>query len=132
MSAKKPPGYMTEDLQPRITGGPRRYTTRTRGPVEYIALEMLDGTPIGCYYANDADEAVGFVVHPRATIDAQNALGPWVRALGACKSQGLLPTAALDSLIAQKVDSATNPRSHVVSAARLHADSVEALTKLLT
>lgn len=93
---RQTPGYMTEDLAPRITGGPPRYTSQTEGPVVYVAVTA--GRVIGYLYANDADDAAGWVPRHDATPDEQNLAAAWIIRLRDAKARGLAPVAALHEL----------------------------------
>jgi len=119
------PGYMTEDLQPRITGGPPRYTTRTDKPVEHIALATKDGELMGYLYINDEDDAAGWEPAVGASPDAQNLAAPWGRMLQHAKARGLRPSAALDEMLR-----ATLPRSHVVPGSRATSANLAELRRI--
>lgn len=89
-------GYFNEDLAPRITGGPPRYTSQTAGPVVYVAVTA--GRVIGYLYANDADDAAGWVPRLEATPAEQNLAAAWIFRLRDAKARGLAPVAALNEL----------------------------------
>ena len=120
-------GYMSEDLEPRIVSGPPRYTSRTDKAVEYIALADQQDQVIGYIYANDEDDAAGWVLRPAAGVMATNLAAPWVRMLLDAKKRGLKPSAALDELIRAGTDYATAPRTHAVANSRASAASLTAL-----
>jgi hypothetical protein len=119
------PGYMTEDLELRQVSGPLRYTSRTNGPVEHIALVTTQGELMGYIYANDEDAAAGWQAAARASPDAQNLAAPWIRMLHDAKKRGLKPSAALDEM-----RSAVVPHSHVVPGSRKTSASLDVLKKL--
>jgi hypothetical protein len=119
------PGYMTEDLQPRITG-PAQYTSRTDGPVVHITLADQAGRAIGFLYANDADDAAGWVPRATATPQQQNLASPWVMLLREARQRDLKPAAALDELMS----AAPANGSHAVAGSRRCAASIAALKQL--
>jgi hypothetical protein len=129
MADGRPPGFLTEDLDLRVSGGPPRYRSRTDRPVEYIAIADAQDAVIGHIYANDDDDAAGW--HPRsgAEPEALNLAAPWIRMLHGAKARGLAPTAALDDLVARGTDYEENPRSRVAHARR-SAVGVAALAEL--
>lgn len=118
---------MTEDLQPRIIAGPPRYHGRTDHPIEYVTVELMDGTTAGYLYANDADGVVGWMSHPAAGHAGHSAYYRWLVMLRGCKERGLAPTEALDELARIGVDAPADPRSRVVSRRRQRAESVGTL-----
>ena len=124
---RRAPGFLTEDLHPVQVGGPSRYTSRTDRPVDYLAIADRDDVLLGYFYANDADGAAGWVARPAAGAAAYNLTSRWVRTLHDGKARGLPPTAALDEMIRAGVDSADDPRSHVVSAERQRAANLAEL-----
>lgn len=120
------PGYMTEDLELRVIAGPPRYRARTEGPVEYLTVADQGGVVVGYIYANDGDDAAGWVSHAAAGHHAHSAYPPWMAKLRVCKARGLLPSAALTELVRDGTDSTENPRSRV-QVARHCAPSVAGL-----
>ena len=119
------PGYMTEDLQMREISGPPRYTSRTNGPVEHITLATQGRKPIGYFYANDDDEAAGWLPLGGASPDEQNLVAPWNRMLLDAKKRGLRPSAALDEMLG-----ATHRHSRIVPGSRTTSASLDALKAL--
>lgn len=119
------PGYMTEDLEMRQVSGPQRYTSRTNGPVEHIALMTTQGELMGYIYANDEDAAAGWQAAARASPAAQNLAAPWIQMLRDAKKRGLKPSTALDEMLRTAI-----PNSHVVPGSRKSAVSLDALKKL--
>ncbi len=97
-TGRKPPGFLTEDLQPTVKG-PAKYTSRTDKAVEHIALSDETGAVIGYIYANDDDDAAGWVPKAGATPDQQNLAPPWIAMLRDAKQRGIKPSAALDELL---------------------------------
>ena len=80
-TGRRPPGYMTEDLEMAKVSGPPKYTSRTDKAVDHIALADKQGTVIGYIYANDEDDAAGWQGRPSAGFAAQNLAGPWLMKL---------------------------------------------------
>jgi hypothetical protein len=117
---RQPPGFLTEDLAPRITGGPPRYSSRTEGPVVFVAITA--GPVIGYLYANDDDDAAGWLPRRDATPDQQNLAAPWIRRLRDAKARGLAPVAAL-----QELRGASNGRSAIARNAPGAAENLDAL-----
>src|SRR3954451_478835 len=98
-TGRRPPGYMTEDLQMREISGPPRYTSRTDKPVEHITLRTTTGEVMGYFYFNDDDDAAGWQPQAGASPTAQNHAAFWVGILLDCKKRGLNPSAALDEML---------------------------------
>lgn len=124
-TGRRPPGYMTEDLQPQVTG-PAKYTSRTDKAVDHITLAEATGAAIGYIYANDEDDAAGWVPRKSATPAQQNLVSPWVMLLRDAKKRGLAPTAALDELLAATVPNG----STAVAGSRASSADLEALKQL--
>ena len=122
---RRPPGYMTEDLQLREVSGPPRYTSRTNGPVEHITLRRTSGEVMGYIYFNDDDDAAGWQARAGASPDAWNDAASWIRILRDAKVRGLKPTEALGELL-----KAVNPRSHIVPGSRATSANLTALRVL--
>ena len=127
MRERKAPGYFTEDLQPRVTGGVPRYTSRTEKPVDYVEIGVEGGAVIGYLYANDEDEAAGWCPRREASPSEQNAVAVWIQRLHEGKAQGWAPTAALDALIGREGAEGAGIWTRVVSSARQSAVSIEEL-----
>ena len=119
------PGYMTEDLAMHQVSGPLRYTSRTNGPVEHIALATVQGELMGYIYACDEDAAAGWQAAAGASPAAQNLAAPWIRMLHDAKKRGLKPSAALDEMLRAVV-----PHSQAVPGSRTISVSLAALKKL--
>jgi hypothetical protein len=121
----RPPGYLTEDLSLQLSG-PARYSSRTDQAVEHIAIADGSGTVIGYLYANDDDDAAGWVPRRSATPAQQNLATPWVLWLHEAKRRGLEPSAALEALLGAQPSNS----SRVVDGSRSIAASLEALRQL--
>jgi hypothetical protein len=124
-TGRRPPGYMTEDLEMAKVSGPPKYTSRTDKAVEYIALADTKDVVFGYIYANDEDDAAGWQGRPAAGFAAQNLAAPWLGKLRDAKKRGLKPTAALAELM-----SASDGNSHVVPNSRQSAASISALKEI--
>ncbi|MER7405599.1 hypothetical protein ABT373_24710 [Streptomyces sp. NPDC000070] len=99
MSSEKPiPSRFEENLQFKQVAGPATYSNTTDGPVVYLSVADRTGSVIGYVWANDQDDAAGWVVPPGLSANAVNAGGRWVRALRAGKARQLAPTALLAEL----------------------------------
>ena len=98
-TGRRPPGFMTEDIQPTVSGGPAKYTSKTDKSIDYIALADEAGAIIGYIYANDEDVAAGWVPHAKATPAQQNLAVPWIALLRDARKRGINPTAALEELL---------------------------------
>ncbi|MFD7435647.1 hypothetical protein [Streptomyces sp. NPDC059861] len=116
-----------EDLQMKQVAGPATYHRDTDGPVAYLSVADRAGTVIGYVWANDRDEAAGWVVPQGLSPNAVNAGGRWVRALRGGKARELAPTALLAELAQGAND---NEQSHVVPGSRTEAPSLAALKEL--
>jgi hypothetical protein len=127
---RKPPGYMTEDLQLREVSGPPSYKGITDKPVEYIAIANQSDAVIAYIYANDEDDVAAWLARPAAGHEGHGAYYPWMIKLRALKARGVPPTAALDELAREGTDAPQDPRSHVVPGSRQHADSLAALKQI--
>ncbi|MFI9270336.1 hypothetical protein ACIGXM_06450 [Kitasatospora sp. NPDC052896] len=89
---------LSEDLElvPE-SGGPRDYAARTDGPVTYLVVANAEGV-LGYLWANDADDAAGFVPREAGGDDAYNAWGAWDDELRRRKERDLPPSRALAEL----------------------------------
>lgn len=125
MIRRHTPGYMTEDLQPRLTGGPARYTSRTGKAVDHVLLRTSEGEVMGYIYVNDDDDAAGWQPRAGASPAAQNLAAFWMQTLCECKQRGLKPRAALDEILGT-----THPGSHVVAGSLGRSVSLGALREL--
>ncbi|MGI5425829.1 DUF6508 domain-containing protein [Streptomyces sp. CA-179760] len=116
-----------EDFQFKLVAGPARYSIRTDGPVAYLSVADRTGTVIGYLWANDEDDAAGWVVPPGLSPDAVNAGGRWVRALRDGKARRVAPTAFLAELARGANDCEL---SHVVPGSLTEAPSLAALREV--
>lgn len=128
MSSERPinPRF-ADDMQMRQVAGPAAYARRTERPVSYIAVADRTGTVIGYVWANDEDDAAGWVVPQGLTGDGLNAGGSWIRALRDGKAREIAPSALLAELTRGAND---NDLSHVVPGSRTEAPSLDALKEL--
>ena len=120
-------GPMTEDLQMREVSGPAKYKSHTDKSVEYIAIANEQGVVLGYIYANDEDDAAGWVPRPEAGPDAHAGAHPWIMKLLDAKKRGLKPSAALDELVRQGTAAGDDAPSHVVGGSRNTATSLTTL-----
>ncbi len=125
MIRRRAPGYMTEDLELQVTGGPARYTSRTGGPVDHVLLRTSEGEVMGYIYVNDDDDAAGWQPQAGASPEAQNHAALWMITLRECKQRGLKPRAALDEILGT-----THPGSYVVAGSLGRSESLGALQEL--
>jgi hypothetical protein len=127
MSDRKLPGYMTEDLQPRVISGPPNYGVDTDKPIEHITLTNESDEVIGYIYANDEDDVAAWQLHYPAGHLATNLVPPWNRMLSDAKQRGLKPTQALDEL--ERAPTPAN-KTKVVSGSRTKSSGTAALRAL--
>jgi hypothetical protein len=119
------PGYMVEDLELRIVGGPPRYARDTDKAVEHITLRRAGGELMGYIYGNDEDDAAGWVAQAGASPEAWNDAAFWIRMLQDAKARGLKPSEALNELL-----QAANPASQIVPGSRATSANLDALRAL--
>ncbi|MER5435031.1 hypothetical protein [Streptomyces sp. NPDC002588] len=126
MNSEQPPpnSRFAEDLQMKQVAGPVTYSRHTDGPVVYLSVADQTGTAIGCVWANDKDDAAGWVVPPGLSPSAVNAGASWLRVLRGGKARGLAPTALLAELAGGSND---NKLSHAVPGSLTEAPSLAAL-----
>lgn len=95
---------MSGELNPRLNedlpfnaapGGPPRYNSRTDKPVQYLTVADLTGTVIGYVWANDEDEAAGWLDRKAAGPAAFNEGVLWTLWLRDAKARGITPRKAL-------------------------------------
>lgn len=113
-----------EDLRFRQVAGPVTYGITTEGPVVHLSVTDSTGTVIGYVWANDEDDAAGWVVPPGLSANAVNAGGRWVRALRAGKARQLAPTVLLAELARGAND---GRQSHAVPGSLCEAPTLAAL-----
>jgi hypothetical protein len=123
-TGRRPPGYMTEDLEPKVSG-PARYTSKTDKAVDHITIADESGAVIGFFSANDDDDAAGWIPHATASPAQQNLAAPWMALLRDAKQRGLKPTAALDELL-----SAAPSNKSKATGSRQRTDSLTALKQV--
>lgn len=117
-----------EDLPFNEVSGPPRYNRSTSGPVQYVSIANASGVAIGYIWANDKDEAAGWLTPPGLRPDDINAGAPWLRKLRDAKARDLAPTALLAELLQGAGD---DERSHVVAGSPSEVASLEALRDLV-
>jgi hypothetical protein len=115
---------LAADLPFTEVDAPPAYARQTGGPVAYLAVADAADTVIGYVWANDGDDAAGWVVPPGLPPRGVNAGASWLRALRSGKSRGLTPTAVLAELARGAND---NKLSHVVPGSLTEAPSLAAL-----
>ncbi|MFF5185210.1 hypothetical protein ACFY30_15735 [Streptomyces sp. NPDC000345] len=125
MSSERPinPRF-AEDLPFTEVDAPPTYSRQTGGPVAHLSVADETGTVIGYVWANDGDDAAGWVVPPGLPARAVNAGASWLRALRGGKARGLAPTALLAELAQGAND---NKLSHAVPGSLTEAPSLAAL-----
>ncbi|MFF2014070.1 hypothetical protein ACFVWY_34095 [Streptomyces sp. NPDC058195] len=127
-SEQRPNPRLNEDLLfNRAPGGPPRYGSTSDKPVQYLAVADRSGEVIGYVWANDADDAAGWLVRAAGGDEAFNKGGRWARRLHDAKARGLAPTAALAEMIEQS-DPAKS--SHVVPGSLTEAPSADTVRAL--
>jgi hypothetical protein len=90
---------LNEDLRfEKKAGGPPRYNSKTDKPVQYFTVADLTGTVIGYVWANDADDAAGWLVRKAGGPAAFNGGLVWATWLHDAKARGITPTEALAEL----------------------------------
>ncbi|MFF2325502.1 MULTISPECIES: hypothetical protein [unclassified Streptomyces] len=125
-----------ERLNPRLNedllfnkapGGPPRYNRLSDKPVQYLTVASRDGEVIGYVWANDEDDAAGWLVRKAGGDEAFNKGSRWARKLHDAKARGITPTAALAEMV-QESDTAKS--SHVVPGSLTEAPNVEVVRSL--
>ncbi|MEU6492274.1 hypothetical protein AB0D09_42490 [Streptomyces sp. NPDC049097] len=118
-----------EDLPFNEVSGPPRYNRTTSGPVQYVSIANVAGVAIGYIWANDEDEAAGWLPPPGLRPDDINAGALWLWTLRDAKARDLAPTALLAELLQGDGD---EERSHVVADSLSEMASLDALRELVT
>ncbi|MGI5140023.1 MULTISPECIES: hypothetical protein [unclassified Streptomyces] len=118
-----------EDLPFNEVSGPPRYNRATDGPVQYVSIANAAGSVIGYVWANDADEAAGWLTPPGLRPADLNAGAPWLWKLRDAKARDLAPTALLAELMEGAGDS---ERSHVVPGSLSEVGTLGALRDLVS
>ncbi|GGT08765.1 hypothetical protein [Streptomyces chromofuscus] len=116
-----------EDLQMKQVAGPATYSRETDGPVAYLSVADRTGTVIGYVWANDKDDAAGWVVPAGLSADAVNAGGRWLRALRGGKAREIAPTTLLAELARGANDT---DLSHAVPGSLTEAPTLASLKEL--
>ncbi|MFD7067774.1 hypothetical protein ACFV97_11130 [Streptomyces sp. NPDC059913] len=125
---QRPNPRLNEDLLfNQAPGGPPRYGSRSDKPVQYLTVADRSGGVIGYVWANDADDAAGWLVRAAGGDEAFNKGGRWARKLHDAKARGLAPTAALAEMIEQ---SDPTKSSHVVPGSLAEAPNADAVRSL--
>ncbi|WP_326817534.1 hypothetical protein OIE61_22555 [Streptomyces sp. NBC_01762] len=91
-------------MQFRRIAGPPRYNRVAQGPVRYVRVAADNGVVIGYVWANDEDEAAGWVTPPELGAAEINAGAAWLRKLRDAKAREIAPTALLAELIRDTSD----------------------------
>ncbi|MET8635283.1 MULTISPECIES: hypothetical protein [unclassified Streptomyces] len=118
-----------EDLPFNEVSGPPRYNRTTSGPVQYVSIANVAGVAIGYIWANDEEEAAGWLTPPGLRPDDINAGALWLWTLRDAKARDLAPTALLAELLQGDGD---EERSHVVADSLSEMASLDALRELVT
>ncbi|MFF3781350.1 hypothetical protein [Streptomyces sp. NPDC001933] len=108
-------------------GGPPRYSSRSNKPVQYLTVADRDGEAIGYVWANDEDDAAGWLVREAGGDEAFNKGARWARRLHDAKARGIAPTAALTEMIKESDPSKS---SHVVPGSLAEAPNADAVRSL--
>lgn len=117
-----------EDLQFKEVEGPPRYNRTTDRSVQYVSIASAVGTVIGYMWANDSDDAAGWLAPPGLRPADVNAGAPWLRKMRDAKARGLAPTALLAELLQGATDS---ERSHIVPGSLSESESLAALKDMV-
>ncbi|GAA3807322.1 hypothetical protein [Streptomyces chiangmaiensis] len=103
---------LNEDLRFDVEpGGPPRYNSTTDKPVQYLKVADTEGQVIGYVWANDEDDAAGWVTRKAGGPPAFNEGVLWATWLHEAKERGIPPTAALAEMVR---DSSAGGIGHVV------------------
>ncbi|MER8085416.1 hypothetical protein ACFVZR_15040 [Streptomyces sp. NPDC058316] len=127
-SEQRPNPRLNEDLLfDEAPGGPPRYGSRSHKPVQYLTVADRDGETIGYVWANDEDDAAGWLVRKAGGDEAFNKGARWARKLHDAKARGIAPTAALAEMIEESDPSKS---SHVVPGSLTEAPNVDVVRSL--
>ncbi|WP_327422545.1 hypothetical protein OG612_21975 [Streptomyces sp. NBC_01527] len=119
---------MNEDLLFNAApGGPPRYSHLSQKPVEYLTVADRHGDVIGYAWANDEDDAAGWVVRKAGGDEAFNKGARWARKLHDAKARGVAPTAALAEMIQE---SDPTKSSHIVPGSLTEAANADVVRRL--
>ncbi|MFF4738726.1 hypothetical protein ACFY2W_23010 [Streptomyces sp. NPDC001262] len=116
-----------EDLVFERSSGPARYASKTDKPVRYFAVANDSGAVLGYVWANDEDDAAGWVTRPAGGDEAYNGGYMWLMKLRDAKARGIAPTRALAELLQGSEDIVT---THVVPGSEAEAPSQAVLKQL--
>ncbi|WP_328887796.1 hypothetical protein [Streptomyces sp. NBC_00316] len=125
---QRPNPRLNEDLLFNVApGGPPRYSHVSNKPVQYLTVADRDGQVIGYAWANDEDDAAGWVVRKAGGDEAFNEGSVWAIKLHDAKARGIAPTAALAEMIQESDPTKT---SHVVPDSLSEAPNPDVVRKL--
>ncbi|MET7792013.1 hypothetical protein ABZS93_36420 [Streptomyces sp900116325] len=125
---QRPNPRLNEDLLFNVApGGPPRYSHLSQKPFQYLTVTDRDGEVIGYAWANDEDDAAGWVVRKAGGDDAFNKGARWARKLHDAKARGVAPTAALAEMIQE---SDPTKSSHVVPGSLTEAANADVVRRL--
>lgn len=91
---------MTEDLHLRFVDNVPRYANASNGSVR-VSQVQIAGIVIGYLWADDAEDAAGYLPRAEAGIAAANLAQHWHLRLRERKARGLTPTQAVEEIIAE-------------------------------
>ncbi|MET7857698.1 hypothetical protein ABZS81_10780 [Streptomyces sp. NPDC005318] len=124
----RPNPRLNEDLLFNAApGGPPRYSHLSHKSVQYLAVADRNGEVIGYAWANDEDDAAGWVVRKAGGDKAFNEGSVWAVKLHDAKARGIAPTAALAEMIQE---SDPTKRSHVVPGSLAEAPHADVVRRL--
>ncbi|MFB7313493.1 hypothetical protein [Streptomyces sp. NPDC056192] len=103
-SGNRPNPRFEEDVQFKRIAGPPRYNRVARGPVQHVRVVADNGVVIGYVWANDEDDAAGWLVPPGLGAAEINAGAAWLRKLRDAKAREIAPTTLLTELIRDTSD----------------------------
>ncbi|MDF6043975.1 hypothetical protein LRD69_17925 [Streptomyces sp. JH14] len=125
---QRPNPRLNEDLLFNAApGGPPRYSHVSNKPVQHLTVADRDGQVIGYTWANDEDDAAGWVVRKAGGDEAFNKGAKWARKLHDAKARGIAPSAALAEMIQE---SDRTKSSHVVPGSLTEAANPDAVRRL--
>lgn len=129
MNSKRPVNpRLNEDLRFEVEpGGPPRYHSTTEKPVHYLTVADAEGRLIGYVWANDEDDAAGWVTRKAGGPPAFNEGILWATWLHDAKERGIAPTAALAEMVRA---SGAGGIGNVVSGSVAQAPNVAAVVAL--
>ncbi|MFI6942678.1 hypothetical protein ACIBI4_25675 [Streptomyces sp. NPDC050418] len=109
---QRPNPRLDEDLRfDAAPGGPPLYRPDTDKPVQYLTVVDSEGGIVGYAFANDEDDAGGFLYRKAGGPAAYRKSTEWSRRLREAKANGLRPTEALRELIAYGGDDLSHVRT---------------------